>query len=539
MRAFGSVFLSGLALAAVAACGASPSDPGLRPYATGSVRPVPAELSWEQYSFAGRYGTLLFAQSWGPPSETPIRGVVAIHHGLADHSDRYGDFAIRLARAGYAVWALDMRGHGRSSGERVNLSSPDDLLADLDAFLALVRARHPTSKLFLYGHSVGGLVSALYTIERDPLLAGLILAAPAIAFDAPPLQAAAIQLTNALSPNAAVLETPHQDFSSSPDVVAAMDRDPMIAQRNGPVRTARTILAAVARVWAKPRRIHVPLLAFHGDVDKLTAPSGSRDLVAHAASADKTFRLYPGLAHDVLHEPSSPQVAAELHAWLDAKTGGPALSFTASPTAPEPHLLGDRHGRAITLETGLRTEAPFSVLRDGRRLIRDDAPGYFAELRARATFGSDCGFNYLAGLDLRAGYLAGAAYDLTAHALGVAYRSDASLVSLSTGFTASLLVGDSVLSLPLELAAEAPVGPVRLLGRVSLSSRFDGEDYPQEALIGVDEVSALLGVRLFRDHRYWGSNIAGAGPFFAATYRNLGGAQLWGVAFGAHLFGGN
>lgn len=539
MRAFGSVFVAGLALVAAVACGASTSDPGLRPYAAGTARPAPPDVSWEQQSFAGRYGTPLFAQSWSPPLETSVRAVVAIHHGLADHSDRYADFAIRLARAGYAVWALDMRGHGRSAGERVSLSSPDDLLADLDAFLALVRARHPEAKLFLYGHSVGGLVSALYTVERDPLLAGLILAAPAIAFDAPPLQAAGIQLTNAIFPDAAVLETPHQDFSSRPDVVAAMDRDPLIAQRNGPVRTARTILAAIERVWAKPRRLHAPLFAFHGDVDKLTAPSGSRDLVARAASTDKTFRLYPGLAHDVLHEPSSPQVAADLHAWLDAKTGGPAVTFAASPTTPAPVLLGDRGGRAITIEAGVHTEAPFSTLRDGRSVLLNDTPSYFAELRARAAFGSDCGLNYLTGLDLRAGYLEGFAYDLTAHALGVAYRSDASILSLSTGVTASLLVGDSVLSVPLELAAEAPLGPVRLFSRVAFSSRFNGEDYLRQVFPGVDEVAALLGVRVFRDHRYWGSSIAGAGPFFAATYRNLGGTNLWGVAFGAQLWGGN
>jgi acylglycerol lipase len=58
--------------------------------------------------------------------------VLVIHHGLADHGARYGDLARRLVDAGYAVWALDMRGHGRSAGPRVSSPSIDAYLDDLD-----------------------------------------------------------------------------------------------------------------------------------------------------------------------------------------------------------------------------------------------------------------------------------------------------------------------------------------------------------------------------------------------------------------------
>jgi serine aminopeptidase S33 family len=112
--------------------------------------------------------------------------------GLADHSDRYAGFAERLVHAGHAVWAFDMRGHGRSAGVRVQIDRIDDLLDDLGAFVALVRDREPDRPTVLYGHSLGGLVTALYAISRHPQVAGVVLAAPGIAFDAPPIQASAI-----------------------------------------------------------------------------------------------------------------------------------------------------------------------------------------------------------------------------------------------------------------------------------------------------------------------------------------------------------
>ena len=91
----------------------------------------------------------------------------------------------------------------------------------------------------------------------------------------------------------------------------------------------------------------------------------------------------------------------------------------------------------------------------------------------------------------------------------------------------------------LALTGGAGIGGVRLLARASLAWRLGGDEYAEDALGLADEASALVGLRLGPDIGYWSSVRAGAGPFIALTYRNLGGAELWGVALGAHLWGGN
>lgn len=514
--------------ATLAAC-AAPADLGLRPR---TPAPAPlADLTWEQVTFPGHGNTQLFAQSWRPASTTP-RGTLIIHHGLADHSTRYAPLAEALARAGYAVWALDMRGHGRSAGARVVMEDIDVMLDDLDAFVRLVRARAPQEPLFLFGHSIGGLIAALYTVERQPALAGAIIVSPGLALEAPPLQAAAIQLVNALAPNAAIFAVPHPLFSNQPAAVHDMDTDPLISQRPAPARTARAALDGIRRVWAAPERITVPLLALHGQEDRITAPSGSRDLVARAASPDKTLRIYPGFPHDLFHETNSSLVVDELRAWLDAHTGGPAVAFASTPLSTS--LRGDAAGRLASLELDARSELSADS-------ATDDSDFVSAGLRARFGFGPSRRLTYYGGLELRAGARNGFRYEATAHLLGLATRTRSTLLAVTGGLSLSNLRDSAALSAPVELSFETSLGPTRLLARAAASWAVTGDDAPSSALGATEasELSALVGLRLFADHSYWATTAAGAGPYLAVTYRNLGGDKLYGLSLGMHLWGGN
>lgn len=519
--------LLSIAVAFVAAACATP-DPGLRVAAPPHATPA-ADVAWGELTFTGAGGVQLYGQHWRPVTGAP-RGVLVIHHGLADHGARYAGLAEPLVRAGFAVWALDMRGHGRSAGARASSPSIDAFLDDLDAFLREVRAAEPGRPVFLMGHSLGGLITALYAIERQPDVAGVVLSAPGVAFDAPALQAGAIRLIAGLNPDAPLLATPHGDFSSDPAVIADMDRDPLIFAPKGPARTARAAIDGVARVWAHPEALRAPLLALHGTIDKLTAPSGSRDLVARAGATDKTLRLYPGLNHDLLHEPdgAGAQIAGEIEAWLLAHTGGPAVTFAASPTTGA--LKGDHGASVVAIEFDVRAEAPRDV----------DDVAVTGGLRLRAGVGrAGPGLGYLGGLDLRAGYLDGGHYELDGHLAGLALRSTGgALVAITGGVGVGGVRGAGALDAPVELAVELPAGPTRLMARAGLAWRLTGDAYADDALGVADEASALVGLRLGRDRRYWSTVAAGAGPFLALTYRNLGGGELYGVAVGGQLWGG-
>lgn len=258
-------------------------------------------------------GLRLFEQRWAPAG--PARAVFAIVHGYAEHSGRYEWTAARLTARGYAVEAVDLRGHGRSDGERVYVNSFEEYHDDVERFLDRVRGRHPGLPLYLFGHSMGGGIVTSFVIARKPAVAGVVLSGSALLSPrpAPPPSA----------PPAKPAPLPASAISRDPAVVAAYENDPLVYR--GAPRTDRATAwdGAFRLVQEGMESITAPILIMHGTADLLTPAEGSRRLHERVSSADKTLKLYEGLYHEILNEPEKEQVVAYLLAWLDQRTGAP------------------------------------------------------------------------------------------------------------------------------------------------------------------------------------------------------------------------
>ena len=274
-------------------------------------------------TFRSSRGATIFEQWWWPGGEP--RAVLAICHGYAEHSGRYAQVAADLNARGYAVEALDLRGHGRSSGPRVYVRSYDEFLDDLDGFLSRVRARHPGKKLFLLGHSMGGGIVTYYVIAREPALDGLLLSGAGLQ-----VRQMKVPLKRRLQMFAGRFSSrvrfPGQlaaaAISRDPEVVANYDSDPLVYRGGGSAGMAAARIPAARRTAAEMESVHLPLLIMHGTGDQLVPTAGSEALFARASSTDKTLKLYEGLYHEILNEPERDQVIADIAAWLDQRTGG-------------------------------------------------------------------------------------------------------------------------------------------------------------------------------------------------------------------------
>lgn len=263
-------------------------------------------------------GLSLFTQGWQPSG--PPRAAVVIVHGLAEHSGRYGHLALPLTERGLAVLTYDQRGHGRSDGPSTFTPSFDHYLDDLGLFMTSVRTRHPGVPLFLFGHSMGGAVAALYVLERDDDLRGLILSSPALALpNSPPalLQGPAA-LLGRLLPHLPTLAIDRALVSRDPVVVEEAREDPLNYHGRVPARTGTEIVAATGRIERQMEKLTLPLLLFHGTADALTLPEGTQRLYDRARSEDKTLHLYDGFYHETFNEPAPDRrrVLADLQSWI-------------------------------------------------------------------------------------------------------------------------------------------------------------------------------------------------------------------------------
>src|SRR5947209_11224029 len=266
---------------------------------------------------AGASGLNIFFRRWRPNGVS--RAVVIICHGFNAHSGQYQWVGEQFAAAGLAVYALDLRGRGRSDGERFYVEKFADYVSDVATVIALAKAREPGLSVYLLGHSAGGVVSCIYTLEHQSELAGLICESFAFQVPAPDFAIAVLKGISHLAPHAHVVKLKNEDFSRDPEVVRAMNDDQLIAHEVQPTRTAAEMARADDRLKREFPLITLPVLILHGTVDKVTRPSGSQLFYDTAGSADKTLKLYEGHYHDLLHDIGNEQVLADIMSWIDAR----------------------------------------------------------------------------------------------------------------------------------------------------------------------------------------------------------------------------
>jgi alpha-beta hydrolase superfamily lysophospholipase len=262
-------------------------------------------------------GTRLFARWWRP--EATPRGVVIVTHGFKSHSGLYEWPAQNLIRRGLAVYAYDLRGHGRSGGERYFVDSFGDYVADLDAFVARVRSREPRVPIFLFGHSAGGVISSLYALEHQAELAGLLCESCAYEVPAPDVALTLLKGLSYFAPHAHVMALDYADFSRDPVFVERMKRDPLIVHTRAASKTIAEMIRADERLKVDANQFTLPLLILHGTADRAMQPHGSKRFYDRAGSRDKTLKLYEGHYHDLLNDLGRERVMADILEWLLAR----------------------------------------------------------------------------------------------------------------------------------------------------------------------------------------------------------------------------
>jgi acylglycerol lipase len=270
----------------------------------------------KEETFTGRGGTKLHMRSWRPAAP---RAVVVLVHGVNSHSGQYIWTGEQLSAAGFGVYAYDHRGRGKSEGPRFYIDDISDYTEDLGTFIALVKSREPGLKVFVLGHSAGGVVSCTWALDHQAEIAGFICESFAYRVPAPAPVLALVRLFGRILPRLPVLKLKMKDFTRDPKALAALEADPLTLNEAQPARTVAALLQATDRMKAGFKTVKLPLFIMHGTLDKATVPAGSREFHENAGSADKTLKLYEGHFHDLLNDLGKEQVLAEILAWINAR----------------------------------------------------------------------------------------------------------------------------------------------------------------------------------------------------------------------------
>ncbi len=287
-------------------------------------------------------GARIFVRRWLP--DTPPRALVQIAHGLAEHSQRYQDFALALNRVGIGVYANDHRGHGHTAapGDLGFFAEQDGWRLCLDDLWTLSRriaADHPGAPIVFFGHSMGSFMGQSFIADHGEALAGAILSG---SNGRPPAIAALGRLVARF-----------ERWRLGPRGKSALLKKMMVGELNKPFRPARTdsdwlsrdsaevdafvadplcgfdlttqlaidLLAAMAPLPAPDAVARIPkalpIYIMNGSRDSVGANVQSLIDAYRAAGLAPTVRRYPDGRHEMLNEINREEVKADVIAWID------------------------------------------------------------------------------------------------------------------------------------------------------------------------------------------------------------------------------
>jgi len=278
-----------------------------------------AIASRQEGKFSGVGGLDLYYQSWHPGGE--VRGILAIVHGLGGHSGLYKTIVEYLLPREYAVYALDLRGHGRSSGQRGYINTWTEFRDDLQAFLKLIQQQQPGYPIFLLGHSLGGVIALDYTlhyVKDQSTLAGVIGFSPSIGQVGVPLSRVVLgKLFSRVWPRFSL----HigLDFSAGSRNQKMLDSYTQDKLRHtlATARLSTEFFATVDWIHTHAEKWQVPLLILHGGADRIALPAGSQMFYEKVNYPDKLRIEYPGAYHNLHDDINCVEVITDLVDWMN------------------------------------------------------------------------------------------------------------------------------------------------------------------------------------------------------------------------------
>lgn len=263
-------------------------------------------------------GVKVFYREVHPNGE---KGIVMICHGYGEHSGYYRDLMQFLVKHGYGVYALDHRGHGRSEEERGHLEKFEFFLEDLDTLVNFTREKHSTLPIYMFGHSMGGLIAFHYGILYPEKLEGQIFSGPAVGMPAGTslIPGFLFRFLNKHFHRHKIYQVLSHRATRNLELREKSKADPLLLKYATVGFYYEFIYRGVNGAKKKAGNYRLPCLFLHGRADRIIPYQSSPYIFERISSQDKELKIYDGLYHELIQEPEREMVLGDILNWLEKR----------------------------------------------------------------------------------------------------------------------------------------------------------------------------------------------------------------------------
>lgn len=265
--------------------------------------------------FEGYEGISLYYQTWIPEKAT--KAVMILVHGIGEYCGRYQHMADFFNKSGYQVYGFDHRGHGHSPGKRGHINNWVEFREDTETFKKMVLEMHSDVPVFLFGHSMGALISLDYLRYHSAGLKGAIISGPPLTMEVSPLLKVLSRVASVIMPWFTMetgLDT--KGLSTVESVVKIYEEDPLVH----PFASARfgaSFEKTINDVSAHPDVFDLPLFFVHGEKDPICLVEPAKTFYEKITQPDKSIKVYHKSLHEIHNDVEQVEEFQDILHWME------------------------------------------------------------------------------------------------------------------------------------------------------------------------------------------------------------------------------
>lgn len=249
------------------------------------------------------------------------KAIILIVHGFAEHMRRYDYVVEKFVSQNYGVYRFDLRAHGKSKPTLGHIDNFNDFVADTDEMVDLIHKNYGDTPIYMLGHSMGGLITALYGIEYPEKLNGQIFSGAALNTlpSAKGAMGTIMGIGASIFPKMKIKNPINEDLCTVKQVYEDYINDPLILKKASFKFYNEFLTTGVEKLQKNIKNYNLPCFLTHGGSDNISPNQNSLDFYNNISSEDKEYKIYEGLYHEIMNETKKDLVLEDMIQWLDKR----------------------------------------------------------------------------------------------------------------------------------------------------------------------------------------------------------------------------